>query len=80
MDVTWLPAQAPLLLAGLAVGSSGHGVFKAVLDFGEEGRVVFSDSFWQSWHFLPLSWTPEKEGEDNAERRESPGSAAAVRK
>lgn len=41
------------LVAGLAVGNSGFGVFKVVLAFGEEGRVVFSASFWQNWLFLP---------------------------
>ena len=59
---TRLAARARRLLAGLAVGSSGHGVFRAGLDFRGEGRVMFSNSFQQSWIFLPLPALRSRKG------------------
>lgn len=69
VDVTRLSAQAPLLRAGLAVGSSGHGVFKAVWDFGEEAGGHAQPLASAECALPPPPCT--------AGRRESPGSAAA---
>lgn len=80
VDVTRLAAPAPSLLAGLPVGSSGHGVFKAGLGFGEEGRGCVQRLISAELAFSPPPCTQEKEWEDDAGHRESPGSAAALRK
>lgn len=53
-------------------------MFKAVLDFGEEGRGHIQRLISAELAFSPPPCTHEKEGEDNTKHRESPGSATAL--